>query len=269
MFIAAGCFGNDDDDSKEVLDLRIKKNGNPVPLQSVTEVGEPKADGSVQSTHVKIEAAAGGILFTITKPSDSTYGDGFGYVAIYRIENDVQTTCCVLPWGASSYEPFIYPFCESGETYRFKVQIESTHSNDNGRVDQYHEYLTIKATDGIGDIDYSNINSRDWLSASQSGDDALVSLSDCIPPDANSVKTTIQYFVGDGDFDKASTKYLSTYNATKIEFDRREPGLIETVKSKGASQFFAEYFFSFKLDAYPQFADIKTKTLRSNIVTIK
>lgn len=260
---------NSSNEEPNVLDLRIKKNGNVSTTRTTRNNATVNPDGSVQTTHVKAEAVTGGILFTITKPTDATYDDGFGYVAIYREEAGVRTTYCVLPWGVTSYEPILYPFCEPGESYDFLIQIESTYSNDNGRVDQYIERMTITATDGIGDIDYSNVNDKQWLTASQNGSDTTVNLVDCIPPEAANVVTYVSYFEGDRDWSNPNTKWVKEYTSNTIEFNVTETGLIDDLTSRGVTQFFAQYSFQFTLDAYPQFAQIRTMTLDSNIVNIQ
>lgn len=271
IFYFSSCNNNNAESEPTILDLRIKKDGVPATSRIIKEHGTSNEDGSVQTTHVKAEQAPGGILFTINRPSGSTYDNGFGYVAIYRIEEvEVgQTTVCVLPYGQMNHEPVLYPLCEPGETYDFKVQLSSPESNDNGRIDEYYEFLTITAQDGIGDIDYSPVDEKQWVTVTQDGDDVIVELNDCIPPEAENVVSYIQFFLGDEDWNNPNTKWFRTVVKDSIEFTSTEAGIISDMKQANATQFFVQYSFKFTHNDHPQFSEIRTISLSSNVVTIE
>lgn len=90
----------------------------------------------------------------------------------------------------NSAKEFIYPLCEPGEKYKFCVRIEI-----GDRLNAYEDFLTITATDGIGDIDYSNLKSSRHLNLSYDGTKPTCQIIDCIPPEAKNVKTFISYSV--------------------------------------------------------------------------
>lgn len=271
LMLAAFSFSscNNQESEPTILDLRIKKDGIPVASRSIEELGTVNEDGSVQTTHVKAEQAPGGILFTINRPSGSTYDNGFGYVAIYRQEKVGDTTVCILPYDQMIHEPVLYPLCEPGETYSFKVQISSPESNDNGRIDEYYEYLTITAEDGIGDIDYSPVDEKQWVTVTQVGDDVIVEIKDCIPPEGYNVVSHIQFFLGDEDWDNPNTKWFRTVIKDDIEFISTETGIINDMKQVNATQFFVQYSFKFTHNDHPQFDEIRTMSLSSNVVNIE
>ena len=86
---------------------------------------------------VSVTAESDGMHFTIKNPanlagSDEKYKKGCNWIGVYRLENiggeEIQTTLAVVdksPFstGAESIS-FVYPLCEAGEQYKFKVQIE-------------------------------------------------------------------------------------------------------------------------------------------------
>lgn len=197
-FICAICFtscsdGSSSSDSNEtssrVLDLRIKKNGvvhnSSRSIENAAEI--------TQTDHVKATAVSGGIQFEIALPSDASY------LEIRRLEDiegmeDFWTTRCELQ-DAWQYKErtytFVYPLCEPGEKYKFNIGIETT---ENGIMKPIpEEIIIITATDGIGDIDYSNLKSR-HIDLSYDGTKPTVKVLNVIPPEGDNVKTRIGYY---------------------------------------------------------------------------
>ena len=173
------------DTSAKVLDLRIKKNGVVYnPSRSIENAAE-----ITQTTHVKATAVSGGIQFEIALPSDATY------LEIRRLEDiegmeDFWTTRCELQdawkYKGQTYK-FVYPLCEPGEKYKFNIGIQ-VNSKD---LDE--EIIIITATDGIGDIDYSNLTSR-HIDLSYDGTKPTVKVLNVIPPEGDNVGTRIAYY---------------------------------------------------------------------------
>lgn len=177
------------DTSSRVLDLRIKKNGvvhnSSRSIETAAEI--------TQTAHVKATAVSGGIQFEIKLPSDATY------LEIRRLEDiegmeDFWTTRCELQ-DAGKYvgQPykFVYPLCEPGEKYKFNVGMETT---ENGIMKPIpEEIIIITATDGIGDIDYSNLTSR-HIDLSYDGTKPTVKVLNVIPPEGDNVETRIGYY---------------------------------------------------------------------------
>lgn len=196
--VSALCFtscsdGSSSSDSNEtssrVLDLRIKKNGvvhnSSRSIENAAEI--------TQTAHVKATAVSGGIQFEIALPSDASY------LEIRRLEDiegmeDFWTTRCELQ-DAWQYKErtytFVYPLCEPGEKYKFNIGIETT---ENGIMKPIpEEIIIITATDGIGDIDYSNLKSR-HIDLSYDGTKPTVKVLNVIPPEGDNVKTRIGYY---------------------------------------------------------------------------
>lgn len=192
--ICAICFtscsdGSSSSDSNEtssrVLDLRIKKNGvvhnSSRSIENAAEI--------TQTAHVKATAVSGGIQFEITLPSDASY------LEIRRLEDiegmeDFWTTRCELQdawqYKGQTYK-FVYPLCEPGEKYKFNIGIQVN------AKDLDAEIIIITATDGIGDIDYSNLTSR-HIDLSYDGTKPTVKVLNVIPPEGDNVGTRIAYY---------------------------------------------------------------------------
>lgn len=192
--ICALCFtscsdGSSSSDSNEtssrVLDLRIKKDGvvhnSSRSIENAAEI--------TQTAHVKATAVSGGIQFEIKLPSDATY------LEIRRLEDiegmeDFWTTRCELQdawkYKGQTYK-FVYPLCEPGEKYKFNIGIQVN------AKDLDAEIIIITATDGIGDIDYSNLTSR-HIDLSYDGTKPTVKVLNVIPPEGDNVETRIGYY---------------------------------------------------------------------------
>lgn len=197
--LSALCFtscsdGSSSSDSNEtssrVLDLRIKKNGvvhnSSRSIENAAEI--------TQTAHVKATAVSGGIQFEIALPSDASY------LEIRRLEDiegmeDFWTTRCELQdawqYKGRTYK-FVYPLCEPGEKYKFNIGIQVTDEKQNSK-DLDAEIIIITATDGIGDIDYSNLTSR-HIDLSYDGTKPTVKVLNVIPPEGDNVGTRIAYY---------------------------------------------------------------------------
>lgn len=224
-FICAICFtscsdGSSSSDSNEtssrVLDLRIKKNGvvhnSSRSIENAAEI--------TQTAHVKATAVSGGIQFEIALPSDASY------LEIRRLEDiegmeDFWTTRCELQdawlYKKQTYK-FVYPLCEPGEKYKFNIGIQVTDEKQNSK-DLDAEIIIITATDGIGDIDYSNLKSR-HIDLSYDGTKPTVKVLNVIPPEGENVKTRIGYYAQNsstGSDWKNDTIWFGNYVGDKSE----------------------------------------------------
>lgn len=177
------------DTSSRVLDLRIKKDGvvhnSSRSIENAAEI--------TQTAHVKATAVSGGIQFEIDIPENTTY------LEIRRLEDiegmeDFWTTRCepqnIWNYAGKTYT-FVYPLCEPGEKYKFNIGMETT---ENGIMKPIpEEIIIITATDGIGDIDYSNLKSR-HIDLSYDGTKPTVKVLNVIPPEGDNVETRIGYY---------------------------------------------------------------------------
>lgn len=223
--VSALCFtscsdGSSSSDSNEtssrVLDLRIKKNGvvhnSSRSIENAAEI--------TQTAHVKATAVSGGIQFEIALPSDASY------LEIRRLEDiegmeDFWTTRCELQnawYYAGKTYTFVYPLCEPGEKYKFNIGIQVTDEKQNSK-DLDAEIIIITATDGIGDIDYSNLKSR-HIDLSYDGTKPTVKVLNVIPPEGDNVETRIGYYAQNSNTEsdwKNDTIWFGNYIGDKSE----------------------------------------------------
>ncbi|WP_294016342.1 hypothetical protein [uncultured Treponema sp.] len=283
----SGSSGSDGDSGTEnrVLDLRIQNGG-------VARWIEKEVSGTYEAETdlVKVTAESDGMHFTIKNPanlagSDEKYKKGCNWIGVYRLENiggeEIQTTLAVVdksPFstGAESIS-FVYPLCEAGEQYKFKVQIEPAKGEGESLVREngYCHQLTLTAKGGIGDINYSNLKNGEWAFASYSDNKATVWLENVIPPQDSVVKnvgTYIDIFYGDKDWDTLGKTdwYCSYKNPSAVE----ENVSIELERWDGkpiselSNTFFAQYTFTFEVPDCPQVSQWRTVTLESDLVSL-
>lgn len=222
--VSALCFtscsdGSSSSDSNEtssrVLDLRIKKDGVVYnPSRSIENAAE-----ITQTAHVKAAAVSGGIQFKISLPENASY------LEIRRLEDiegreDFWTTRCepqnIWYYAGQTYT-FVYPLCEPGEKYKFNIGMETT---ENGIMKPIpEEIIIITATDGIGDINYSNLKSR-HIDLSYDGTKPTVKVLNVIPPEGDNVETRIGYYAQNSNTEsdwKNDTIWFGNYIGDKSE----------------------------------------------------
>lgn len=304
--ICAICFsscsdGSSSSDSNEtssrVLDLRIKKNGvvhnSSRSIENAAEI--------TQTAHVKATAVSGGIQFEIKLPSDASY------LEIRRLEDiegmeDFWTTRCELQdawqYKGQTYK-FVYPLCEPGEKYKFNIGIETTTIN-NVTTTLPEEIIIITATDGIGDIDYSNLKSR-HIDLSYDGTKPTVKVLNVIPPEGDNVGTRIGYYaqnsntesdwkndtiwfgnyIGDKSETISSTKLHEAKDYTSLdnpvycsEAENQEllaKGFSHFLESTNKSYLFVQYAYTFEVNEMenPERYVWRTAILESDAIKIK
>lgn len=284
------------DTSSRVLDLRIKKNGvvhnSSRSIENAAEI--------TQTAHVKATAVSGGIQFEIALPSDATY------LEIRRLEDiegmeDFWTTRCepqnILEYAGKTYT-FVYPLCEPGEKYKFNIGMETT---ENGIMKPIpEEIIIITATDGIGDIDYSNLKSR-HIDLSYDGTKPTVKVLNVIPPEGDNVGTRIAYYAKNSStetdwnndviwFGNYFGKESDTVSSTKLheakdytsldnpvhcsEAENQElltKGFSHFLESTNKSYLFAQYAYTFEVNEmeYPEHYVWRTAILESDAIKIK
>lgn len=295
----SGSSGSDSDSGTEnrVLDLRIQNGG-------VARWIENSASGTYEAETdlVKVTAESDGMHFTIKNPatlagSDEKYKEGCNWIGVYRLENiggeEIQTTLAVvdkLPfepgyWNNETWinqEPakeinFVYPLCEAGEQYKFKVQIEPLKGAGESLVREngYFHYLTLTAKGGIGDIDYSNLKNSEWAFASYSDNKATVWIENVIPPQDSVVKnvgTYIDIFYGNKEWISGETDWYCLYeNPSAVEknvsFELKSDFGLQSIQNY-SNTFFAQYTFTFEVPDCPQVSQWRTVTLESDLVSL-
>lgn len=300
-FICAICFtscsdgsssSDSDDTSSRVLDLRIKKDGvvhnSSRSIENAAEI--------TQTAHVKAAAVSGGIQFEINLPPDATY------LEIRRLEDiegmeDFWTTRCELQdarkYKGQTYK-FVYPLCEPGEKYKFNIGIQVN------AKDLDAEIIIITATDGIGDIDYSNLKSR-HIDLSYDGTKPTVKVLNVIPPEGDNVETRIGYYAQNSStetdwnndviwFGNYFGKKSDTVSSTKLheakdytnpekpvycsEAENQEllaKGFSHFLESTNKSYLFVQYAYTFEVNEMedPERYVWRTAILESDIIKVK
>lgn len=301
----SGSSGSDGDSGTEnrVLDLRIQNGG-------VARWIEKEVSGTYEAETdlVKVTAESDGMHFTIKNPatlagSDEKYKEGCNWIGVYRLENiggeEIQTTLAVVD--KSPFEPgyedengqwwpktpdesisFVYPLCEAGEQYKFKVQIEPQRGLDENGIENpvdrdhgYFHYLTLTAKGGIGDIDYSNLKNGEWVFASYSDNKATVWTENVIPPQDSVVKnvgTYIDIFYGNKEWKSGETDWYCLYeNPSAVEknvsFELKNDCGLQSIQNY-SNTFFAQYTFTFEVPDCPQVSQWRTVTLESDLVSL-
>lgn len=298
----SGSSGSDGDSGTEnrVLDLRIQNGG-------VARWIENSASGTYEAHTelVSVTAESDGMHFTIKNPatlegSDKKYKEGCNWIGVYRLENiggeEIQTTLAVVD--KSPFEPghlnngtwinqepakeinFVYPLCEAGEQYKFKVQIEPQRGLDENGIENpvdrdhgYCQYLTLTAKGGIGDINYSNLKNGEWVFASYSDNKATVWIENVIPPQDSVVKnvgTYIDIFYGNKEWKSGETDWYCLYeNPSAVEknvsFELKNDSGLQSIQNY-SNTFFAQYTFTFEVPDCPQVSQWRTVTLESDLV---
>lgn len=300
----SGSSGSDGDNGTEnrVLDLRIQNGG-------VARWIEKEVSGTYEAETdlVKVTAESDGMHFTIKNPatlagSDEKYQSGCNWIGVYRLETiggkEIQTTLAVVDkspfepghWNNETWieqEPakeinFVYPLCEAGEQYKFKVQIEPQRGLDENGIENpvdrdhgYFHYLTLTAKGGIGDIDYSNLKNGEWVFASYSDNKATVWIENVIPPQDSVVKnvgTYIDIFYGDKEWISGETDWYCLYeNPSAVEknvsFELKSDFGLQSIQNY-SNTFFAQYTFTFEVPDCPQVSQWRTVTLESDLVSL-
>lgn len=300
----SGSSGSDGDSGTEnrVLDLRIQNGG-------VARWIENSASGTYEAHTelVSVTAESDGMHFTIKNPatlagSDEKYQSGCNWIGVYRLETiggeEIQTTLAVVD--KSPFEPghlnngtwinqepakeinFVYPLCEAGEQYKFKVQIEPQRGLDENGIENpvdrdhgYFHYLTLTAKGGIGDINYSNLKNGEWAFASYSDNKATVWIENVIPPQDSVVKnvgTYIDIFYGNKEWKSGETDWYCLYeNPSAVEknvsFELKNDSGLQSIQNY-SNTFFAQYTFTFEVPDCPQVSQWRTVTLESDLVSL-
>lgn len=133
---------------------------------------------------------------------------------------DFWTTRCepqnIWYYAGQTYT-FVYPLCEPGEKYKFNIGIETTENGVTTTLPE--EIIIITATDGIGDINYSNLTSR-HIDLSYDGTKPTIKVLNVIPPEGENVKTRIGYYAQNsstGSDWKNDTIWFGNYVCDKSE----------------------------------------------------
>lgn len=233
-------------------------------------------NGNIVKRTNRVYGGVGGIQICRYEPTVAG-NNGSTTRAEVLIDNNVDTWTC------------FYPLCEAGERYIFNVEIMPNEDNEH-REAVLHEWLSITAQGGIGDIDYSTLNENRRLNLTYDGEKPISTISNYGPPvlpaSANNLASVIEYFAGTTEWKPGTTYWIAGYrqDASNMVFNKdpcieelktwASPEEVElyrtsrcfnaTVRSKGKNQFFSEQFYKFQLPEAQGISEFRTIVLRSN-----
>lgn len=270
-------------DYKEKFKYVGQGNGNTNKFPDYDWVGDNNGD------YVKIYKNVGTGHGDHIKKTDKIYG-GECWTCIERHEminekNERTMRAGVIIDNSVDVWTCLYPLCEPGERYVFEVELQPEDSSDHRELIK-QEWLSIVAENGVGDIDYSNLNEARHLELTYDGEKPTSTVTNFIPPEnVNNLYSRIEYFAGTKEWATGTTYWLAGYNqdASNPVFDKdpcmedvkswAKPEEVElyrasrcfnaTLKSLGKKQFFSEQFFTFQVTEAQGISEFRTINLQS------
>nr|WP_318659175.1 hypothetical protein [uncultured Treponema sp.] len=174
------------------------------------------------------------------EPITNKYYGGYSWVAIYReevIEGKVcYTTVAQLDTVSDSSSDILecfYPLVEPGKKCVFNVLIEPLDSYEYFE-NKLCEEIVITPEDGIGDIDYSNVDKDRKFILSYDGEKPILKLLNYFPEFPSYVRnlrTKYDIMIGKDDWTKKyETRWLTAYTGNCIEYEISKDPYYEDLK---------------------------------------
>lgn len=286
-------------DLSDVLDFRVTTSAEDKDSQASSRGLAEEQKEVLETKYVKIENAEGGVKFTIKRPEEEKFKNGVDYVGIIRVENGTWTTkATVESWRLNDGEKeatVLYPLCEPGEFYEFMVEF--TPKNKESINDEIFETVRIKATDGIGDINYRNLDKINEHVKAIYNEDGTVDfqLLKILPPNVIPATPIIEIHAGEtGDKDTFWNKgkwvagsvnrpIVRNYNEARdftwkviptnwlgdLEDLSENPTVKDIVKAAGKKYFKLQQYFAFYMPYYEGFSEFRTATVDSEIIAVE
>ncbi len=300
-------FGNGDWNEK--ADYVGQGNGDYIKKEHCKWVGDGNGD------YVETFEEVGENQGAYVKHENWIYG-GWDNVGIIRLEDlggngditrTTQTWLSIGEWDKDEkVNTCFYPMCEPGERYVFIIELQSTthqlHSGDPDYIKK--EYLSIVAQDGIGDIDYSNLDPSRNIEVKYDGEKPIAKLKNCIPPEnMRNIVSVLHLFAGNRDWQGDSTQWIARYDKTDdiMQFDKdpcmeyirrnwttydengnERPFTDEeledmrpthcfnaALKAKGKKEFYAAHCFTFTVPEAKGIQEFTSIYIESEVVPIK
>lgn len=298
-------FGNGDWNEK--ADYVGQGNGDYIKKEHCKWVGDGNGD------YVETFEEVGENQGAYVKHENWIYG-GWNYVGITRLEDlngngdRIWTTRAPLStekWNEKVNTCF-YPLCEPNERYVFIIELKSIDANFHSGDPDYEiqEFLSIKAQDGIGDIDYSNLDPSRNLEVKYDGEKPIAIVKNCVPPkNTNELLSVLQVFAGNRDWQGDSSHWIADYkrsgdmmqfdkdpcmemirrdwttkdeNGNERHFTEEEVENMRStqcfnamLKSKGKKEFYVAHYFSFSVPEAQGIEEFRSKYIESEVVPIK
>ena len=102
----------------------------------------------------------------------------------------------------------------------------------------------------------------------------MVRIEDCIPPETINVRTYVDFFAGNKDWEtNNATVWFNSYLADAIEFKTNPDNVwvqnfFSALDTTGKDHFFAQYSFYFEIPDCDEVERCTTKAIDSNIVRV-
>lgn len=190
------------------INVRIITNGNGgvVPVLRYDETGSASAgssanasaETSVETAHLKAEAVDGGIKFTV-KVLGEAYKDDFWLMVNRDGYGEVGRVRC--EWNDKSANwTGVYPFVNAGSSYTAELVLHDAQDVES------KEQVTIKATDGSGEMNYAGESSSLLEVSNEKIISGVVNYPPYVmPAGATDKKFFVWFFAGIGWDDATST----------------------------------------------------------------
>ncbi len=241
-----------------VMDLRIK-GGNVANVDNVYDCSQAiewgDATGEVFTKgYVTAKVYTNGIYFEVSRPSEECYLAGWGGT-INPVEADGKksTRLYLINSGDETKRSGFWPLCIKGKKIKLSVYVEPAN------VDQYRELtheeiFEITPAGGIGEIDYSNYDSKNWFTYGWENGKPVIKFdsSDLVLPNGANIKTRIGFYAGTGVWENNATIWINAWEVDGAVYEvELTDSFVEELKTevadKGKSQIYYEYYFEFSI----------------------
>ena len=147
-------------------------------------------------------------------------------------------------------------------------------------VDQYRQFTydeTIEITPqgGIGEIDYSNFDAKQWFTYGWENGKPVIKFdgSELVVPNGANLETRISFYAGNGVWENNATIWVKEYAVAGAKYEINLPDdeledLKKKVADKGKNQIYYEYMFQFKIPGLDN-QYFTTKLFKTTAVDIK
>lgn len=213
-----------------------------------------------ETKHVKAQATEKGILFTIQRPEDKAYSEGFGTVIIYKLaKSGDEIVRAYLVNGTAVRKKnlnCLFPLCEAGEDCHFRIQINPV-INENKNLAYYekelHEELHIKAKGGSG----FSYNEKGKITAFFRDEKPGVSITESKYWKNRRRTVYLNFFAGNGNFSvPGSTVWVASHEKSLLPGESLSLKSMSNASKLAAEkrEFYVEFFYNFTV---PESSGIK------------
>lgn len=261
-----------------VMDLRIK-GGNIANKDNIYDCTQTFNKGTATeqtftTAHVKATVYTNGVYFEVTRPTDECYLPGWG-ATVNPIEADgTKSTRLFLNGDNENTKYGFWPLCIKDKKIKFSIYMEPSNV-DQYRQFTYDETIEITPQGGIGEIDYSNFDAKQWFTYGWENGKPVIKFdsSELVVPNGANLETRISFYAGNGVWENNATIWVKVYAVAGAKYEINLPDdeledLKKKVADKGKNQIYYEYMFQFKIPGLDN-QYFTTKLFKTTAVDIK